>query len=446
MAEIYPFRALQYNQEKITDLATVVTQPYDKITPEMQERYYNASPYNFIRIIKGKASPEDTATNNVYTRAAAFFKQWQAEGALKPIDHPALFAYFQEYTIPGTNERRMRKGFIGLGKIEEYSAGVIFPHERTLTSPKIDRLELLRATQAHLEQLFMIYSDPEGKIDQLLDQVAQHRASLQVRDDYDVLNYLWPITDESLIAKIQNEMKSKKLIIADGHHRYETVLNYRNERRAKAGAGNLGEMPYDRAMMTFINMDNEGLTLLPTHRLVSNLEHFNLDRLLTSARSYFDIREYSFSGQDKAAVVERFRKGLKDQGVDKPCIGLYSSSSSSFYLLALREGPEFAGAVEDVSPIQRKLDVVVLHHLLISKCLGITAEDVAKERHIKYLREFEAGIEAVDSSAAQLCFFLNPTRIEQVRTIALAGETLPQKSTDFYPKLLSGLTIYDMGA
>jgi uncharacterized protein (DUF1015 family) len=436
-----------YNREKVGTLEAVVTQPYDKISPPMQEHYYAASPYNLVRIILGKSSPEDTPGHNVYTRAVHYFKEWTAEGALKPTDQPALFAYFQDYPVPGSpSERRVRKGFIGLGQIEDYSAHIVFPHERTLPAPKADRLQLLRSTRAHFEQLFMLYSDPMGRINAMLDQVADASPQVVVRDEYDTLHSLWMISDPNMVSHIREEMRDKSLIIADGHHRYETALSFRNECRAQASSGAPDpNAPYERVMMTFINMENAGLTILPTHRLVSNLSGFELGSFLARTRAYFSVHRYAFSAKNsKDTELAQFRKDLTEGGRREIAIGLYAASDAAFYLLTLRPDVDLATVLPDISPLQRTLDVAILHQLLLKRCLSIGEEAVAKEQHITYIREFEAGIEAVDARRAELCFVLNPTRIEQVRQISFAGETLPQKSTDFYPKLLSGLTIYKL--
>ncbi len=234
MAEIFPFRAYRYNSARV-DPAKVLTQPYDKITPAMAEKYAAASPYNLIPVEKGKTLPTDTPANNVYTRAAKALEDWIAAGVIVQDASPSLYAYFQEYTVPGTSDRRVRKGFIAAGRIEDYSAGVVFRHEQTLSGPKADRLELLRHTQTHTGQLFMLYSDSAGRVDDLLDSATKAPAQVEVRDEYDVVHRLWPVTDPRMIETVQRELADKKLVIADGHHRYETALAYRDECRARAG-------------------------------------------------------------------------------------------------------------------------------------------------------------------------------------------------------------------
>src|SRR5713226_4277612 len=235
MAEIFPFPAYRYNPGKV-DLARVLTQPYDKITPAMQERYSGLDPHNLIAIEKGKATAQDTPENNVYTRAAKALKEWTAEGVLVPDPASSVYVYFQDYQVPHTRERRVRRGFIALGRLEDYAAGIVFRHEQTLAGPKADRLELLRQTRAHTGQLFMLYADPDGQLDALLEQVSRVPAPVEVRDEYDVIHRLWPVFDAEILERFHIGLADKKLVIADGHHRYETALAYRNQCRARAGA------------------------------------------------------------------------------------------------------------------------------------------------------------------------------------------------------------------
>ncbi len=256
MAEIFPFTAYRYNPQRAA-LADVVTQPYDKITPAMQTRYAAASPYNLIAVEKGLATPDDSAENNVYSRAEQALRDWIRGGILERDAAPGLYPYFQEYTAPDTGARLTRKGFIALGRLEDYSAGVVFRHEQTLSGPKVDRLELLRQTDAQTGQLFMLYTDTERRVDALLDAAAAAKAPLEVRDEYDVRHRLWAVFDAEFIAGVTRAMAAQKLVIADGHHRYETALAYRNERRAQSRRQD-PEAPYEKAMMTFFNTRERG--------------------------------------------------------------------------------------------------------------------------------------------------------------------------------------------
>src|SRR5713101_6082191 len=259
MAQIFPFAAYRYNPARVS-LPSVLTQPYDKITPAMQERYSALSPYNLVTVEKGRVNPGDGPQDNVYTRAARALEDWTAQGILARDPAPSIYVYFQDYEAPGTRERRVRKGFIALGRIEDYAAGVVHRHEQTLAGPKADRLELLRHTRAHTGQLFMLYADPERSLDALLEQVARVPAPVEVRDEYDVVHRLWPVGDAEAVERVQREMAEKKLVIADGHHRYETALAYRDECRAALAVTDR-DAPHEKVMMTFFNTQAEGLTI-----------------------------------------------------------------------------------------------------------------------------------------------------------------------------------------
>jgi len=311
MANIYPFRALRYNPARVK-LAEVVTQPYDKITPEMQERYYAASPGNLVRIILGKREGQETERNNVYTRAAAFLGDWRRNGILQADERPALYLYAQTFQVPGEERLLERRGFIGAGQIEEYEAGVVFRHEQTLSGPKVDRLNLLRATQAHFGQIFMLYSDAARAVDNALRAGAAEAPDIDLVDEYGVRNRLWKITDETVLARATELMRDKKLVIADGHHRYETALNYRNERRADAGGEVDANAPRERVMMTFVNMDAEGLLILPTHRVVFGLQDFDETKMIAQLQKYFTLEPVYAKGAAgvKEFLADRGREGL----------------------------------------------------------------------------------------------------------------------------------------
>jgi len=430
MAEIAPFRGLRYDPGRVK-LSRVVTQPYDKITPEMQERYYAADPYNLVRIILGKADKKDGARDNVYTRASEFFRDWRQERVLLQDNQPSIYSYVQNFVRPGGKEELERRGFIALGRIEDYASGVVFRHEQTLAKPKADRLELLRATRAHFGQLFMLYSDPEGVIDGLLRDTPE--AEFDIHDEYDVRHRLWMISDPALIERVRAAMADKKLIIADGHHRYETALNYRNERRS-SGSAPAGSTPYDLVMMTFIKMDSPGLVILPTHRVVHGLASFSPDSFRDQARKYFSVDEVDSSinaGRATAILREAGHSGT----------AMLAVTADRAFLIDTPRGntSEFFSRV---SLRQQALDVVQLHKCLLEGVLAISAEAIREQRNISYVRDPAEAISRVRGGNANVAFLMNPARMRQVRDIAFAGEVLPQKSTDFYPKLLSGLTIY----
>jgi uncharacterized protein (DUF1015 family) len=439
MAEIFPFRAYRYNTA-VVDPAKVLTQPYDKITPAMAEKYAAASPNNLIPVEKGKSRPSDTPADNVYTRAAEKLDEWIRTGVIVQDATPSLYAYFQEYKAPGTSERRVRKGFVAVARIEDYSAGVVFRHEQTLSGPKADRLELLRHTETHTGQLFMLYSDPAARIDALLDAAIRSKAEVEIRDEYDVVHTLWPMTDAQTLETIRREMAGKKLVIADGHHRYETALAYRDERRARAGRLD-PNAPYEKVMMTLFNTAGKGLTILPTHRIVANVPNFSFGGFRAALANAFEVNLYPINGSaDRPRAYEQFRRDLV-RGQEQRAIGAYAGGGA-FHIFVLKKEANLEVLLQGVSPAQRQLDVVLLHRLILERGLSITQDAVKAEKNITYEREMDTAIAEVDSGRAQICFLLNPVSVETVAEMAMGGEVLPQKSTDFFPKLMSGITMY----
>jgi len=433
MADILPFRALRYDLSKVK-AGEVMTQPYDKITPAMQDQYYAASPYNLVRIILGKSQSSDSDKENVYTRAAASLRQWQAEGILKADPEPSLYVYVQRFKVPGDpgGAELERRGFIALGRVEDYDRKVVYRHEQTLSKPKADRLNLLQTTQAHCEQIFMLYSDPADEIAKLLKQTTA--PDIELRDEYGVLHQLWKVSDPAVVAAAKAKMADKKLIIADGHHRYETALNYRNQMREQV-KGDLNA-PYERVVITFVNMDSPGLVILPTHRVVFGLENFSIFDMVAELREYFEVEDIG-PVSDVAAAVQR----LGDAGKDGTA--LLAVTAHSAFLLRGRKDVQPA-KLKNLSPAQRGLDVVQLHKLALEEILGMSEEDIRGQKHLKYIRDAAEAVEEVKKGTAQVSFLMNPVHIEQMRDIAFAGEVMPQKSTDFYPKMLSGLTIYSV--
>jgi len=446
MAQVYPFRAFRYSPEQAhAPFERLLTQPYDKISPAMQEKYYAADAHNLISVEKGRAYPTDTAQDNVYTRAAASLQDWIAKQAVAQDPEPAFYGYTQEYTVPGSDERRTRRGFIGAGKLEEYSAGVVFRHEHTLSGPKADRLEMLRHTKTHTGQLFMLYSDEERRVDTILQQAEANAAPVtEMRDEYDVVHRLWRFAEPERVAAIQKAMAEQKLVIADGHHRYETALNYRNECRAKAGK-TIPDAPYERAMMTFVNTRSEGLTILPTHRVAAQLHDFNWTEVRRHLEPWFTAEKFSFADEHSEAGARRNFLARLVQARSRRAIGAYPAAEApnrAYYILVLREGADLARLLPSVSPLQRELDVVLLHEGILEPALGITPQSVTAEANLTYEREAAAALNAVDSGAAEVAFLLNACDVAQVMKIATSGEVMPQKSTDFFPKLLSGITMY----
>jgi len=445
MAEIQPFRAFRYDTHRV-NAEDVLTQPYDKITAAMQDRYYALSPYNLIAVEKGRVLPDDTAENNVYTRAASKLDEWMAARILVQEAAPAIYIYSEEFFVPGTGSHRVRSGFVALFRIEDYDKGVVFRHEYTLAGPKADRIELLRHTGVQTGQLFLLYDDPARQIDAWLDEAAAAVPAVELQDEYRVTHRLWPVADTRFIQRIQKAMASQKIVIADGHHRYETALAFRNECRARRDRFDpLAASEF--AMATFVNTQSKGLTILATHRLVSHLPEFSFESFRRKLTPFFDWYSYPFANPEERRVAyDEFRRDFEKLNENRRALGVYPRAprpgTNGFYLFVLKRGIDLADYLPDLSEMQRGLDVVLLHRLILEKGLGITAEAIAAGENVSYEREMDAAIAAVDSGDRQVAFLLNPVRIEQVIDIALGRDVLPQKSTDFYPKLLSGLAIY----
>ncbi len=438
MAEIIPFRALHYDPRAVQGLENVVTQPYDKISPEMQARYYALSPYNLVRIIRRRAEDGGSSPGGIYEAAAREFRQWLEKGIVVHEREPALYPYYQTYYVPGQpGVLKQRRGFIALLRLEDYANRVVHRHEETLSGPKADRFELLKATRTHYGQIFMLYSDPPGGIENELAAAAAGKPWQHVVDEYRTTHSVWRVTDPALIEKVAAAMLEKKLVIADGHHRYETALSYRDYCRAEKG----GDERAEYVMATFVRMETDGLTILPTHRVVYGLPRFQWPSFLQTAARWFEVIERA---PVNPAALEAFQDDLARAGRETSALGAYAAPSQGgqLVILRLRRDVDLGRALPDVEPSLARLDVVILHRLLLERALGIDRQAVREEKNLHYVRELEAAIRQVDEGAAQVAFLMNPTPIEAVRDNAFAGYVLPQKSTDFYPKLLSGLTMY----
>ncbi len=441
MARIYPFRAWRYNPGLVR-AEDVVTQPYDKISPAMQQSYYQRSPQNLVRVILGLPELFDSADNNVYTRAAENFREWRAEGVLAQDNEPAVYAYSQRYEVPGAPGKfQERRGFIGLGEVVDYSQGIVFRHERTLAKPKSDRLNLLRATRAHFGQIFMLYSDPGQTAEKLLF-ANPSTPDIELTDEYGVLHRVWKISEPGTINMLLSTMQDKKLIIADGHHRYETALNYSKDHAPgsksplERSTGSLPQPLYPEAatMMTFVNMDAPGLTILPTHRVVHGLTGFDPAEFLKRAAQYFDVQAVPATN-DTTAIVKQLAEA------DKKGVSFVAVTRTGNHLLIAKKAAIEARLAEQPER-QRRLDVVQLHSVVLEDVLGISQQAVLDQSHLRYVREAAEAMQQVRSGDADIAFLMNPVTLDQLREVAFAGDVMPQKSTDFYPKLLSGLTIY----
>ncbi|OGL38481.1 MAG: hypothetical protein A2042_08720 [Candidatus Schekmanbacteria bacterium GWA2_38_11] len=436
MAEILPFKGVIYNKEKINETEKVVTPPYDVISKDEQENFYRTHPYNIIRIILGKDIAGDDDKNNKYTRAAKYLQEWINDGILIKEKEDSIYIYEQKYHTKN-NDLKTRRGFIALTPLQDFKSGKIFPHENTLSKPKEDRLKLMQACKGNLCQIFALYFDEKKEIDALFEKICSQPPLFDIVDNNMITNRMWLVKDKKVVALIQNAMKKKQLLIADGHHRYETALNYRNERR-KGLKNFTGEEDFNYITMMFVNAEGPGLSILPTHRVVYNLKDFNGEKILKKIGEYFEIESFPY----REAELEKFIKELSSSGEKHPAFGMYIKGIDRFYLLTLKNKKLINGLFTEDKPEKwKELDVAVLHDVIIENILGVSKDSQARQENIAYVKDEKEAVKKVKEDNFQIAFILNPTRVSQVKNIALKGLRMPQKSTFFYPKLLSGLVM-----
>jgi uncharacterized protein (DUF1015 family) len=437
--DIKSFRALRFNREIVGDPGTCIAPPYDVIDEVMQQELHDSNPYNIIRADKGIKYPDDNVQNNVYTRAADFLNKAIRERALLYDPQESLYGYVQDFRI--ADNAYERSGIIALGRLKPFGQW-IRPHEKTLEGPKADRLNLTRATATQLGQIFMLYDDPEKTAEQILRKAMKNDPALDFTDKERVRHRLYIIRQPDQIHAFADMIAPKQGIIADGHHRYETALNYWAE---------TGNPKAEWQMMAFVNMYNEGLIIQPTHRLVAGLPDFSVRHLLDRVSADFAVQKFPFANETEKADAQAlmFDQMKQSRSEDKPIFGLYAADRA-FYVLTLSRPEAMAKQAPQMSQASRRLDVNVLHLLILEKHLQIGDAKLARQSHIEYIKDLgdaiDKSVALVDSGKAQAVFFVNPTRMSQVRAVAEAGEKMPQKSTFFYPKIFSGLTVHTMQA
>lgn len=436
MAEVKPFRGIHYDVKRVGDLTRVVAPPYDVISPEEQDTLLRRHPRNIVWIDFGKAKEGDGPGADKYTRAASMFREWQAEGTLVRDTLPALYYYEQEFTIPGKGTY-VRKGFLGALKLSPFGEGVVFPHERTLAKPKADRLALMRVTDAHMSPIFGLYSDPEDAVLRSLRSAMTSAPDLAAVDDLGVKHRVWTVTQPKAILGAVEAMAAKGVFIADGHHRYETALAFRDEMRAKHGADPAAA--YEHVLMFLCNMDDEGIVILPTHRGIHSLPGFSPDDFLAKVRSRLPVETRDGSPEDAMRAVEA-------AGRDGKAIG-WSAGDNRFHLVTFPDLHAFCDRhLPGFPPQLRTLDVVLLHGYLFEQLLEISPEAVTAGQCVKYYKDPSKATADLASGAIQAAFFLNPVSVAEFRDVSLSGHVLPQKSTFFYPKIGTGLLIFPVAA
>ena len=426
MAEIKPFKGMRYNTFLAGKIGELCCPPYDIISEEERLGYIAENEYNVIRLELPKEGED------VYKTAGEVLDMWRNTGVLVHEIKPAVYIYEEEFNA--YNKRSSVKGIIVRVKVEEFSKGVILPHEFTLSKAKADRFNLMKATNCNFSQIYALYMDEEHTTLKTIDRLSDRKPDQKFTDNDHVTHKLWIITDEKVIEKLVNDFADRKLYIADGHHRYETALNYRNYCREN-GISKEGD-PQDYQMMYLVDMQHPGLVVFPTHRMVRDLENFDKDEVLKGCEEYFDIKKFTSVGNINSELSKQYKQGKK-------AFGFYCGKGE-WYLLVLKDIEVMADVLPDLSEASQQLDVSVLHSLILEKTMGIDKENMANQINLTYTKFFEEAIMKVDKGEFQCSFILNPTRVTEIRDVAAAGEKMPQKSTYFYPKMITGMVMNDL--
>jgi uncharacterized protein (DUF1015 family) len=438
MAKIAPFRGIRYNPGRVRDIARVMAPPYDVISASLQEELYLRHENNIVRLVLGRILPEDSEADNRYTRAARDFQQWQKDGILARDEEPSIYLYDQEYSSED-GQKLIRHGIIALSRIEDFSTGLVKPHEQTLSDPKADRYQLVKACSANFSPIFALYSDPCCVLEVLGKKEKVRDPDLAVADDEGVMHRLWRTSESSLIEKFQSVLDNKPLLLADGHHRYEAAIGYRNFMREKH-PGYTGKELFNFVMICFSNMEDSGMRVFPAHRVVGGLSQFKLESFLKDLAGYFDIDRRPLDPAGGEAL-QHVRRTLAEMGEGRHVLALFAGSGT-VYFLSLKDEQVMDQFFEaTTAKVLRTLDVSILHRLVLEKLLKISPESQEKKAHLSYVKMFDEPFRMVENQTAQLAFLMNPISLGEVREVANAGEKMPQKSTYFYPKLLSGLVI-----
>jgi uncharacterized protein (DUF1015 family) len=438
MATITPFKGIIYNQAKAGSISSLVCPPYDIISAAEQQDLYRKNPHNVVRLEYGLESPGDTPEDNRYTRAAALLDEWFRGDVLRQSETPAIYVYEMEY-IAGSTTKKLR-GFICLVRIEDYDSGIVKPHETTLSGPKTDRLNLLRACKASFSQIFSLFSDRKGKVSEVLAKSVRP-PDMEVKNSDGVTHRVWTLSDKNDIEVIVREVADKPFFIADGHHRYDTALNYRNERRKSAGRFT-GDEPYNYVAMYLARMEDPGLTILPAHRVLFNLPDFHPRRFEDNLNLYFNIERIDFDKKTESKDQQTVLETMAHRADHSHVFGMRVKGEHSYYLLTLRNEADLDALLPGKSAAYRRLDVSILHHLVIDRLLGIRMETHKLGLNIEYIKDADEADKRVHDGAAEIVFFMNPTKVNEVKEIAAVGERMPQKATYFYPKLLTGLVVH----
>ncbi len=433
MAKVIPFKGLRYNDEKFADLNKVTAPPYDIIKPDKQDLLYSKSPYNIIRVDFGKVFEGDSDEDNCYTRASEALKLWIDDRSLIFEEKPAFYIYEQQFAV-GSLQKSI-KGIISLVHLEDFANGIIFPHEETISKAKTDRFNLMTATEANLSPIYSIYSDENAEIESIINSQTEDEPDISFVTDEGITQNIWVVTDEEVNAEITRLFEEKPLFIADGHHRYETALNYRNSRREAEGGE--GEQPYDYTMMLLVSMENSGLMVFPTHRLIRGVEKYDEVSLVSYLTEDFNISKIFLTDGDYASIIS---DKLADTSEDEKVFALYTGDEY-YYLLKLRDIETADAFNQDRSTVYRRLDATILHSLILERYLGIDKENMAEQKNLVYTRDIDEAISEVKDGDFQCAFLINASRVSDIKEISALHEKMPQKSTYFWPKPVTGIVM-----
>ncbi len=434
MAHIIPFKGMRFNTDKTGDLQLVTTPPYDIISPEEQEGFYQKHENSVIRLEFGKEFPEDTESNNRYTRAAQDLKSWIDQQVLIFEEKPAIYLYEEVFTLKN-GETKAFKGFMTLVELEEFSKKIVLPHEETLSKAKTDRFNLMDATHANFSPIYCLYIDEKQKLSPIIRDIAAKKPDISFTAADGILQNLWIVIDEAVIQAVQAGFADRQLFIADGHHRYETALNFRNKLRAENPADGPDAL-YNYVMMLLVDMDDPGLVVFPTHRMLKDLAHFDEEQVLAALSDTFRA-EKIMTGSDAAADME---KALAAAPKSDKVFAFYTGKDY-FYLLTLTDKQAMSAAISGKSDAYLGLDVTVLHTLILQKVFGIDMENMANQKNLVYTKQAEEAVSSVRGGGFQCAFLLNATKVREIKDVSLANEKMPQKSTYFYPKIITGLVM-----
>ncbi|MDD5066097.1 MAG: DUF1015 domain-containing protein [bacterium] len=445
--KIKPFHGLRYNLRKFKSAEQFACWPYDIIDPKKQDEFHRNGEYNIIRVTLGREKPSDNPKNNKYTRAYENLYSWFRKGVLIKDEKPAFYAYQQKYKVPFSDTVRVINGFIGLIKLQDYDKKRILPHEDVLSKPLEDRFNLYKTTEIQDSGIYGLYEDKKNVVDKLFNSyMEKNKPDINYDENHTINHRFWVVKDADLIRNVESTMNSKVIYIADGHHRYHTMLNLKKYYREKYGIPEHMDHPVDYIMMFFVNSSHQGLTILPTHRILYNLKELKLKALLEHIKDYFHLKVFTFNTpREEEKERKRWLYLLNSAPDNTHSFGIYIENLKRYFLLTLKKKEAYFKMFNVQRPnIWKSLDVSIIHTLLINYILHITNKDVSNQIYIDYTKDYHEAIQKVKDEKYNVAIICNSTRINQILRIAKIGEKMPQKSTYFYPKILTGLVMYDM--